>query len=395
MFTFSNLLKRGSNYLLLILLARSMPLTLVGTYSAYINAFSLVLLISNFGFSEYLLVNSGSKKKLKFNSIFFLELSLLIFFVILILTSLIPLQNKVLAMLILIKLYFETSVYNMILSFFQVKQKIFIVAAINLISASLIVVILGVSFFFNQDITTYLTGIITVHIMVYIYFLNQIKVPFLRVKELTYHLKKIFKDLKYYGFSMVSTPLYLMIPTVAGSFLLSPEVLAKYQVAYSISNILLLVSVSQIQVGYVEFLDAQNNSRKLKKVLKKFALRVFGINAVFLVFCVLFGKKLLLIVFDKEAYLESFTPLVYLLFINIICMFSSLLAVIMVLKKDQKLKTKYHIEFIMISTIFGIILTYYFGVNGLIAAYFILYVYSFFRYFFYVKRKLYQQLDTY
>lgn len=390
MFTFSNLLKRGTNYLLLILLARSMPLSLVGTYSAYINAFSLVLLISNFGFSEYLLVNSESEKKLKNNSIFFIQLSVLIFFGILILTSFIPLQNKVLAILILIKLYFETSVYNLILSFFQVKQKIFTVATINLISASLIVLVLGVSFFFNQDITMYLMGIIMVHVMVYVYFLNQMKTPLLRVKELTYYLKKIFKDLKYYGFSMISTPLYLMIPTVAGSFLLSSEVLAKYQVAYSISNILLLVSVSQIQVGYVEFLDAQNNSYQLRKVLKKFALRVFGINLLFLVFCVLFGEKLLLIVFVKEAYLDSFTPLVYLLFINIICMFSSLLAFMMVLKKDQKLKTKYHIEFIVISTIFGIILTYYFGMYGLISAYFILYAYSFLRYFFYVKRKLYQ-----
>jgi O-antigen/teichoic acid export membrane protein len=390
MFTFSNLLKRGSNYLLLILLARSMPISLVGTYSAYVNAFSLVLLISNFGFSEYLLVNSENEKKLRHNSVFFLELSLLIFIGILICTSFIPIQNSVLAILILIKLYFETSVYNMILSFFQVKQKISVVAVINLISASLIVLILGISFFYNQDITIYLIGVIAVHVMVYMYFLNQIKAPVLSIQELKNHFKKIVKDLKYYGYAMVSTPLYLMIPTVAGSFLLTSEVLAKYQVAYSISNILLLVSVSQIQVGYVEFLDAQNNSLKLKKVLKKFAIRVFGINVLFLLFFALFGEKMLLIVFDKEAYLESFTPLVYLLFINIICMFSSLLAVIMVLKKDQKLKTKYHIEFIMISTIFGIILTYYFGVNGLISAYLILYVYSFLRYFFYVKRKLYQ-----
>jgi len=390
MFTFSNLLKRGSNYLLLILLARSMPISLVGTYSAYVNAFSLVLLISNFGFSEYLLVNSENEKKLRHNSVFFLELSLLIFIGILICTSFIPIQNSVLAILILIKLYFETSVYNMILSFFQVKQKISVVAVINLISASLIVLILGISFFYNQDITIYLIGVIAVHVMVYMYFLNQIKAPVLSIQELKNHFKKIVKDLKYYGYAMVSTPLYLMIPTVAGSFLLTSEVLAKYQVAYSISNILLLVSVSQIQVGYVEFLDAQNNSLKLKKVLKKFAIRVFGINVLFLLFFALFGEKMLLIVFDKEAYLESFIPLVYLLFINIICMFSSLLAVIMVLKKDQKLKTKYHIEFIMISTIFGIILTYYFGVNGLISAYLILYVYSFLRYFFYVKRKLYQ-----
>ena len=390
MFTFSNLLKRGSNYLLLILLARSMPISLVGTYSAYVNAFSLVLLISNFGFSEYLLVNSENEKKLRHNSVFFLELSLLIFIGILICTSFIPIQNSVLAILILIKLNFETSVYNMILSFFQVKQKISVVAVINLISASLIVLILGISFFYNQDITIYLIGVIAVHVMVYMYFLNQIKAPVLSIQELKNHFKKIVKDLKYYGYAMVSTPLYLMIPTVAGSFLLTSEVLAKYQVAYSISNILLLVSVSQIQVGYVEFLDAQNNSLKLKKVLKKFAIRVFGINVLFLLFFALFGEKMLLIVFDKEAYLESFIPLVYLLFINIICMFSSLLAVIMVLKKDQKLKTKYHIEFIMISTIFGIILTYYFGVNGLISAYLILYVYSFLRYFFYVKRKLYQ-----
>ena len=60
----------------------------------------------------------------------------------------------------------------------------------------------------------------------------------------------------------------MMAPTVIGSFLLEPEIIAQYQTAFSIANILLLVSVSLLQEGYVKFLAHKHNILELTKALK-------------------------------------------------------------------------------------------------------------------------------
>ena len=52
----------------------------------------------------------------------------------------------------------------------------------------------------------------------------------------------------------------------------------------------------------------------------------------------------------------------------------------MVVLKLQREKAKYHVEFILISIFFGLLLTHFYGINGLASSYIILYTYSTIRY---------------
>lgn len=380
MFTISNLLKRGANYLLMVFLARTLSVSLIGSYSAYINVIGVILLITNFGFSEYVLVNSGNEVLRKKNASIFLQISTLLFFIILLVSFVIPLNDLRLAVLVLIKIFLETSIYNILLAYYQVEDKIKVMSITNIISGSSVIVISIIFYFHNYEIYTYLFFINIIYLVIVTFHFLKIKLNFLSITEIRSFLKTIFLDLKYYGIAMITIPVYMMAPTVIGSFLLKPEVLAQYQIAFSIANILLLVSVSLLQEGYVRFIACQHSILKLTKELKKTGLKIILINLFFLILFIVFGEELILLVYKKEEYLNAYYPLLILLFSNMIFMFASIAAVIMVILKLQKEKAKYHIEFIFISIFFGLLLTYIYGIYGLASSYIILYSYSTIRY---------------
>uniref|UniRef100_UPI0040490562 oligosaccharide flippase family protein n=1 Tax=Flavobacterium sp. TaxID=239 RepID=UPI0040490562 len=380
MFTFSNLLKRGANYLLMVLLARSVSITMIGTYSAYINVIGIILLITNFGFSEFLLVNSENEKLRKKNTSIFLEISIIIFLILILSSLLIPIKDLKLVLLTLCKIFLDTSIYNILLSYYQTDGLIKKITLSNVLSGLGVITISSALYLFDKSIYLYLLLINCLYILVFLIHIYHNDFKIYSLKKIISYIKEKFSSLKYYGITMITIPIYMMAPTVIGSFILPPEIIAQYQIAFSISNILLLISVSLLQVEYVKFLQNQNDIVKLTKLLKLTSLKILSVNFIILVFFIIFGKDLLLFVYKNPLYIEAYTPLIILLIGNIIFMFASVSAVLMVIRKLQKLKAKYHIEFIIVSIVFGFIMTYTFGIYGLTSSYIILYTYSTFRY---------------
>ena len=152
MFTLSNLLKRGSNYFLLVLLARTIPVSVFGTYSAYINIIGVLLLVTNFGFSEYLLVNSEDNRLLKINSSNFLQVSFLLFIILFIGLCFFPKDDSILAALVLIKIFLETSIYNILLAYYQVEKKLKIMSITNIVSGASVIILSFLCYLFNYKI---------------------------------------------------------------------------------------------------------------------------------------------------------------------------------------------------------------------------------------------------
>ena len=380
MFTLSNLLKRGANYLLIVLLARSIPVSVFGAYSAYINIIGVLLLITNFGFSEYLLVNSENGKMLKTNSSNFIQISFILFIIIFLGLCFLPIDDSTLAALVLIKIFLETSIYNILLAYYQVENKIKIMSITNIVSGISVIILSFVCYLLDYEIYTYFIIINIVYIAILVIHLLRAKFQLIPIIEIVSFFRARFLDLKYYGISMVTIPVYMMAPTVIGSFLLDPEVLAQYQIAFSIANILLLVSVSLLQEGYVKFIALKHDVLKLTNALKKTGLKIIFVNVLILILFILFGEELLLFVYKKEEYSNAYFPLLILLFSNMIFMFASITAVIMVVLKLQKEKAKYHLEFILISIFFGLLLTHLYGIYGLAFSYVLSYSYSTFRY---------------
>lgn len=380
MFTLSNLIKRGANYLFLVVLARNISVYDMGVFSAYINVVGVVLLITNFGFSEFILVNSDTKKALKENITNFIHVSSMILLLLIIISLMIPLESNYLFFLILIKVFVEKSINDMFLAYHQVVKKINIMTIINTISGLFVLGIVVIYYFFKQSFYIYLIMIDVLYLIILGVLLYKIKFEFISFKNIKNFIKERFSKLKYYGITYMTTPLYMMAPTVIASFVLKPATLALYQVAFSISNILLLISISLLQVRYVRFLELKDNFKELTKALKKTALEIFIINFVVFMTLLIFGKKFLEIVYSKSAYIEAYYPLLFLLICNMIFMFAAIIAVIMVVRKEQKEKSRYHLEFVIISIFFGFLLTYNYGVYGLITSYLILYSYSTIRY---------------
>ena len=185
-----------------------------------------------------------------------------------------------------------------------------------------------------------------------------------------------------------------MSPTVIASFILNPETLAQYQVAFSIANILLLISVSQLQERYSSFLSSQESIWVLANKIKKTGFRIMIINISVLIFFIIFGKYILLLIYNKEEYLAAFPLLITLLVSNVIFMVASVAATLMVVLKMQKEKSKYHLEFIFLSIFLGALMTYYYGSFGLTLSYAMLYSYSAIRYSLKFKAIINKQLNN-
>lgn len=380
MFTISNLFRRGANYLFTILLARSISVLDFGSYSVYVNIFGAVLLITNFGFSEYLLVNSKEEEQKNKNLHSFILASLFLFSAILLSLLIFKTDDKYLAVLVLFKMFFETSIYNILLSYHQVEKKLIVMTATNL-ALGFSVILLSLLFYFKgASIQTYLFYITLSYSIILISILIKIKFKVISLKHALSYLTNKAPELKYYGVSMITVPIYMMAPTVIGTIILPNKEIAQYQIAFSVANILLLISVSLLQEGYTTFLSHQNNPQALVRSLKHRGTKIVSINLFLLILFIVFGESFLLLVYKKEAYLSAYYPLVLLLIANLIFMIASIAAVLMVVLKLQKEKAKYHLEFIIISAILGTLFTYNFGIIGLAVSYILLYSYSAFRY---------------
>lgn len=383
LYTLSNIFKRGANYVFFLLLARAISVEELGTYSAYLNVISLLLLITNFGFNEYILVNSANSKILKSNLSLFLSVSTFIFLILLLGSMSVTPLNNLLFGLILLKVFLENVISLILLSFYQVSDTLTTLSIYNFISSAIIILLSLLMYEGGADLNSFLKVIIIIHLIVIVWNLFKIKPPIFSISFIIRSLTAKLPDLKYYGLSIITIPIYMMIPNVSASLILGNTELAIYQVAFSISNVILLISTSYIQSAYPAFLkDPKSFSQLSANLLEKVIVFNLGLIILF----IYWGKSLLMVLFQKEIYVDSIYPLIGLLFANSLQSLSSIFAIALVLNKEQKTKTKFHVEFIAISIISSCLLVYYFRIGGVVITYCIIYSYTFIRYYFRSKK---------
>ncbi|UZO81870.1 oligosaccharide flippase family protein [Aquimarina sp. ERC-38] len=375
----------------MVLLARSIPLQEMGVFSSYINIIGILLLITNFGFSEYLLVNSKDNITGKDNFKKFSNLSILIFIAITLGSIFLPIENIKLFILVLLKIYFEVHLYNILLSYYQAINQIKVITVTNIVSGVLFIVISLLCYYFDSKIYSYLIFLNIAYIVVVLIHSRYVKFQIKSIKSMVLLLKEIGNDLKYYGLTTITVPIYMMAPTVIASLLLSEEVLARYQVAFSISNIVTLISVSILQANYPQFLSIRDDIRALRTALIRVGFKIISFNIVIFLIFITVGKDLLLLVYKKAAYADAYLPILMLLIAYTIFIFASILAVIMVVHKRQKQKSKFHIEFIIISLLSGLCLIHLYGILGVTISYIVLYTYTAVRYL-YMYNKIHKSL---
>ncbi|OEI81639.1 hypothetical protein AST99_02865 [Formosa algae] len=271
----------------------------------------------------------------------------------------------------------DTSLIKVLLSYFQVLKKVNKLTVSYLLSSILILIFLLVAYYFESSIYIFLIVYCIGLVILYFIALLEIK-PFVKINFRKFYETNILK-IKYYGLSYITVSIYMLIPNVFAALFIGKEELGIYQVAYSIANVILLVSISFIQYSYSGFLKIKCKkafTNRLKNIIKQ----VFLINTIVIFFFFFFGKFILINIYGSEVFEDSWSLLMILLLANIIQSISSVLAITLIIAKLQKVKFKLNLELIILSLICSSLFIYLFQIYGVVLSFIIVYAYSFFRF---------------
>lgn len=386
MYPLSNLFKRAVNYLFFIGITRICSIKEVGDYSAYLNLATFLVLLTNFGYNEYVIVYGTSKKKLIHTFFPVIALSGLTFLAILFVSLLWPIADHVLLISLLFKLFFETSFSLIVLSYLQVRNNVKLMTISNVVTG----VLMCFSTFLGVTLSLSLVEFIWLINLSILFGAINLLFAFKGLSGMNFNsirfIKGNWRRIKYFGLVAISVPLYMMAPNFIAALLLESNNLAIYQVAYSLSNIVLLFSLSLAQDHYHSVLKVRSDLDLMIQALRKLALKIIISNLIILILFYFLGSYFITLLYKNSEYLHSLHSLSYLLIANIFQALAVVAAMFLVVNQQQKLKFHIQVELIIIAWILGFILISYMGVDGVLYTYLVIFGYAFFRYFFAGRR---------
>ena len=378
-YTISLYFRKVASAIIVFFLARYLSVEIYGMYSSYANIANILLLITNFGFSEYILVSSKSEtKQVKLKLSFFLLLANIFVFIIIGLSSFTILQNKLIFTLILIKAFLDGTFFSLILTYYQASSKFRTISIINIIYSLLLILNISVCYFFKLNLENFLVFSILIGLINYVYSYVTAKLNFaMVVKHIKKYIKMIDKNLIYYGLVMITVMLYFQLPSLYVSTFLDKNSAAIYFAAFNIFSILLLISSAQVQQIMPQMIKA--DSKGVIKLLKNNIFMITIINLFILFFFIIFGKLLLSILYVKPEYQMSYPLLIIGSIGNLFMSAGGILACFMTAKGFQKKKFQYQIECLLVVALF-IYLLKDLGITGATIAYCGISFYVFIRY---------------
>jgi O-antigen/teichoic acid export membrane protein len=384
LYTISILLRRISNFILNIFIARLITLENFGEYSQYTILVTYLLLVTEFGYSEYILVKSKKENNLDFLLTNFTLVSFLTF--ILIGVILFFFNNSLLLILVLIKVYLDAYLSKLILTYYQFKQNFTVYSILNIAYSF---VILTFIFFLEYLNFTIVNIIMSVDVFLIISILllivkSNINIKSINIKKLLPFLKK---DFTYYAMSSITIPIYMQLPIFIMTFFVEKEEIAIFYLAFTISSVMLLISISINQQYLPKLLHEKNKSFYTQIKFPILLLILFNLFTFILFY--FFGEAILSTILNKPEYIESNKYILLLMISNIFQSLSGLMALYLVSNDLMQNKFYIQLEFILLSLILGLILIINYELLGVALTYIILYFYALIRYVKYINKVQY------
>lgn len=374
----SNIAKRLTNYLLFIVIAREYSLFVVGEYSSYINIISVLLLITNFGYNEYISIQTKEDLSKQFTVLTLLSFLTLIFIVII--SSIFPINNKLLFSLLIIKLFLETTVSLIQLAYFQVVNKIYLVTISNYLISILTTIVIGLNTFYKFEINILVLLIVLISTISILFVFKFVDFNRLSIKQFISELIITLKNLKYFGLVALTVPLYMAGPNIIASFMIPKEELAVYQVAFSLSNVILLLSISSIQSSFPKILESRFDTVRMGEFLKQLSIKIIVLNLIILFVALFISNWGIAMLVKNNAYAGASKHLYILLGANMLQSISSIAAITLIVYGQQKKKFFIQIELVTLSWVGGWLCINFLKESGIAIAYIILYAYGLIRY---------------
>lgn len=351
--------------LILFIIAHYMPIYDYGLFTSYKAIIVFCFMFANMEFANYILVSSGANvKKTQLKISLFMLNAINICFLIMLGSLFFKLDEPFLFLLITIRTFFDGVFFMLILPYFQASRKFNVIALINLVYASCIVLIAIISFILKLSLVKFLLLNIALGFINFIQCSYYAKINyFMAFKNIRRFCKMLDKSIFGYMGSMVTDYLYAQTSSLYVAIFLSKEDAALYFSATTISMIVSILTVAQTQKILPDLMNS--NIQFVKNVLKKnlfiLSTLLFGVLLIF----ILFGKFILKLLYGQDYYINAHMILVLCCIANIFIANGGLFGAYLTAINKQYMKIRLKLETTII-TIIGLICLHKLGVYGVL-----------------------------
>lgn len=357
-----------SGTVVLLFLTRFLSVYDYGIFTSYKAQATFLLLFVNLGYNEYILVSSKKNiKDVQLKIGFFIINATITMALIIFISTFFNIESKYLFLLVLIRTFLDGTFFSLMLPYFQAAKKFEIISFVNIFYSIVMIIITLIAYVFKFSLVKFLWCNIILGVINFTQVSFYAKINYLLVLS---HLKELFKRLDKSLFAYIGVVLcsylYVQIPALYISMYVDKELAALYFSASTISSIIMLLIVAQVQKILPELIKVSIDISK--KILKKNMLIINGINIIILIFFILFGKSLLLMLYGQTYYSNAYFVLLLLTLSNISIATASIYGAYITASGNQHIKIKMQIEAIIICVV-TLLLFHKFGIYAATFAY--------------------------
>ncbi|MBR6162437.1 hypothetical protein IKQ26_00900 [bacterium] len=362
-YTISVYTRQMTGTLVILLIARYLSVYDFGLFSSYKSIAVFCLLFANLDYDFYILVSSkANRNEVRLKISLFLLNAFSIIFIIAVGSLFFKIESHILFILVLLRTFFDTTFFNLILPFFQATKKFDTISKINIIYGLTISCIAVFAYINKLSLMQFLILNICAGIINFIQCLYSSKINFLLALT---KIKRFFQMLDKTIWSFVGSSLtsyvYTQITALYVAIFLSKEQAALFFAAFTISALTSLFAAARIQKMLPELINKKTNEQI--QILKKNCIVMIIAFAFLLLVFGLFGKHLLKLIYLKDYYKNAYFVLIILTFANAIVgigrIFGNYIAVI----GKQAIKVRIKLETSVISVL-GLLCLHKFGISG-------------------------------
>lgn len=324
-------------------------------------------MFANMEYANYILVSSqANAKEVKLKISLFLVNAILIGFFIAFFSYFFKLENHLLFILIIIRTFFDSVFFGLILPYFQATKTFNTIAKINIVYSFCISLIAIISYIFKLSLIKFLLLNICLGVINFIQCSYFSKINyFLVINYVKRFIKMLDKSIFGYVGSTISDYLYAQTSSLYVATFLPKEQAALYFSANTIAMIVGLLSAAQTQKMLPDLI--KSDIENVKKILKKNLIVVGSILFSVLLLILFFGKLILKLLYGQDYYTNAYPILVIYFLANIFIANGAIFGVYLTAINKQYIKIKLKIETTLV-TILGLTLLHNFGVYGAVIA---------------------------
>lgn len=338
-----------------------------GLFTSYKSIITFCFMLANMEYANYILVSSKVNiHEVKLKIALFLLNAIMMAVCIIFFSLFFKLDSHLLFTLIVIRTFFDSVFFSLILPFFQAAKKFNTIAIINIIYSVCISIIAIISYIFKLSLIKFLLLNICLGFINFVQCSYYARINYLlAINNIKRFLRMLDKSIFGYIGSTISNYLYAQTSSLYVAVFLPKEQAALYFSAGTIATIVDLLSVAQTQKMLPDLIKA--STEKTKEILKKNLIIVGGLLLIVLIFLLIFGKFILKFLYGQDYYTNAYAILIIYFLANIFIANGAIFGVYLTAIDKQLIKTRMKIETTLI-TILGLFALHRFGIYGAVTA---------------------------